>query len=112
MCFRARACASVCVSASGNGKGKGWRHYDESKWVDQQVYAYQAVGEYTVAAMWSSSTTKKWRPRDPAGEKPEKANSMLPMYVEEESRTSTPSTKDTHTDPIEDKNKLTTAKDE
>ena len=37
---------------------------------------------------------------------------MLPMYVEEESRTSTPSTKDTHMDPIEDKNKLKAAKDE
>ena len=50
--------------------------------------------------------------KGPTEENTEKANSMLPMYVEEESRTSTPSTKDTHMDPIEDKNKLKAAKDE
>ena len=94
------------------GKGKGWRQYDESKWVDQQAYVYPAVGEYSVTARWSSSSNKKWRPRDPTDENIEKANSMPPMYAEEESRTSTPNTKDTHMDPIEDKNKLKTAKDE
>ena len=76
------------------------------------MYAYQAVGEYSVAARWTSSTTKKWRPRDPAEEKLETANSMLPMYVEGSGSANTPSKKDSPTDPIKHKKELTAAMEE